>query len=143
MRMRFVLGLALLSAVGCGGSSYRFAPVSGKITLDGKPLAGASVNFQPIAVGSETGPGSAGKTNEKGEYSLTSTTGASGAWVGKHRVFVSVLTASKETTGDERGGPKMTNKVPDKYNGYAGETTLNCEVPPAGTNKADFELRSR
>ena len=139
MRMRFVLGLALLSAVGCGGSSYRFAPVSGKITLDGKPLAGASVNFQPIAVGSETGPGSAGKTNEKGEYTLTSSKGKNGAQVGKHQVSISLLNAQVGDRDERppRGGWPLADKLPAKYN---VNSELSFVVPPGGSDQANFDL---
>ena len=47
MRARLLLGFALVLGPGCG--SGKFAPVSGTVTLNGKPLAGALVIFSPVA----------------------------------------------------------------------------------------------
>jgi hypothetical protein len=139
MRARLLLGFALMLGPGCG--SGKFAPVSGTVTMNGKPLAGATVIFSPIAKeGSiDAGPGSSGKTNEKGEYTLTSDTGRTGAVVGKHRVSVSLMGPSTGT-GDERRRPGTpVNQVPVRYN---GKTELTYEVPAGGTGKADFTLKS-
>jgi hypothetical protein len=139
MRARLLLGFALMLGLGCG--SGKFAPVSGTVTMNGKPLAGATVIFSPIAKeGSiDAGPGSSGKTNEKGEYTLTSDTGRPGAGVGKHRVSVSLMGPSTGT-GDERRRPGTpVNQVPVRYN---GKTELTYEVPAGGTGKADFTLTS-
>src|SRR4051794_10614674 len=91
MRARLALGLVLALALGCRGKG--FVPVSGKVTLNGQPLVGATVGFQPVAPegATEAAPGSAGKTDEKGEYTLTASTGQNGAWVGRHRVIISLL----------------------------------------------------
>ena len=44
LRLRRVLGMCgLMAIVGCGG--LKLVPVSGKVTLNGKPLAGAAVTF--------------------------------------------------------------------------------------------------
>jgi hypothetical protein len=44
----FVVGTALLTALGCGGSNgpERYA-ASGEVTLDGQPLQNASIVFEP------------------------------------------------------------------------------------------------
>jgi hypothetical protein len=137
MRARLALGLALVLALGCGGN--RFVPVSGKVTLNGRPLVGATVSFQPVAPeGSrEAGMGSTGKTDANGEYTLKAATGQDGAWVGKHRVMISLLNP-QVGDGDERrrGGPPLADKVPARYNKDSKEVV---EVPPAGLKK-DFAL---
>src|SRR5687768_7145679 len=64
-----VLGIALVAlfAAGCSGRPKNFASkVTGKVTLGGQPLAGASVIFTPTAEGSP----SAGRTDENGNYTL-------------------------------------------------------------------------
>jgi hypothetical protein len=142
MTKRVVFGAAVLAAAGCG-AGVKIAPVSGTVTLNGKPRANATISFQPIvAEGSMTaGPGSVGKTNEKGEYSLTASSGTSGAWVGKHRVMIT-LVAQQAETGDERpprGGWPQKETIPDRYN---AETKLTYDVPPGGSDKANFELTS-
>src|SRR5262249_10656345 len=137
MPARLVLGLAVIWAVGCGDSN-KFVPVSGKVTLNGSPLAHATVSFQPFAKpGSiEAGEGSTGKTNEKGEFTLTSSTGKSGALVGKHRVSISALDPQigEHDTRPPRGGWPKADKVPSRYN---AKTELTFDVLPGGTNKAD------
>ena len=139
MRARLLLGFALVLGLGCG--SGKFAPVSGTVTMNGKPLAGALVIFSPIAKeGSiDAGPGSSGKTNDKGEYTLTSDTGRTGALVGKHRVSVSLMNPGTGESDDRRRPGQLVNQVPVRYN---GKTELTYEVPAGGTGKADFTLKS-
>jgi hypothetical protein len=146
MRVRLPLGLVLGSAfillAGCG-SGPKYAPVSGRVTLNGKPLANATVSFQPIAhEGSiEAAPGSSGKTNANGEYTLSVSPSQSGAWVGKHRVMVSSLAeqVGESDARPPRGGWPIVDKVPTRYNKDSKET---FEVPSGGTDKADFTLTS-
>ena len=141
MRAGLLLGFALVFGLGCG--SGKFAPVSGTVTMNGKPLAGALVIFSPIAKeGSiDAGPGSSGKTNDKGEYTLTSDTGRTGALVGKHRVSISLMNqGTGESESDDRRRPgQLVNQVPVKYN---GKTELTYKVPAGGTDKADVPLKS-
>jgi hypothetical protein len=141
MRTHMVLGFASVLAIGCG--SNKFAPVSGKVTLNGKPLAHATVMFLPLGEpGSiKAGEGSAGKTNEKGEFSLTSSTGQSGALVGKHQVSISALDpkVGESDTRPPRGGWPRADKVPARYN---SKSELSWDVAPGSTDKADFDLTS-
>jgi len=141
MRARLTLALAAVLAFGCGSGKY--APVSGKITLNGKLLAGASVSFQPIAKeGSiEAGTGSGATTDENGFYSLKVATGEKGAWVGKHRVMISqhAIDDSEDDARPTRGGPRQVDKIPSRYN---AKTELTFDVPSGGTDKADFDLKS-
>ncbi len=137
------LALPALLAAGCGrGSSV--APVSGAITMDGKPLPNAAVFFQPI--GSEKninpGPGSDAMTDANGKYTLKVVgTKQIGAVVGWHRVEISAYIRDKkiDPKSDQRERPPK-NLVPPEYN---DKTTLEIEVPRAGTNKADFNVKSR
>jgi hypothetical protein len=111
--------------------------------MNGQPLANATVNFQPIAPQGkmEVAPGSAGTTDEKGEYHLQGVTGQDGAFVGKHRVLISLLStkAGAAEGPTERGGPALEDKVPERYN---AKTELTFVVPAGGSNKADFDLKS-
>jgi hypothetical protein len=142
MRPRLVCSLFLILAAGCGGTKN--APVSGKVTLNGQPLANAMVTFQPIAKeGSvEAGPGSSGTTDAEGRFSLKMATGASGAVVGKHRVMISQIVNKTDPSDDarpKRGGPPQMEKLPARYNSESQET---FDVPSGGTDKADFALKS-
>jgi hypothetical protein len=141
MRMRLLLGLAVvLAAVGCG--SKKFAPVSGKVTMNGKALAGATVAFQPIAEkgNAEVAPGSTGKTDANGQFTLKNTKGEPGAWVGKHRVLISLHAVDNpEDDSRPRGGPPQKDTIPARYNSESKETFV---VPPGGTKEANFTLTS-
>src|SRR5437870_753812 len=88
MRARLLIGFAVVVATGCGGGT-KFAAVSGRVTLNGQPLANATVSFQPIPGKGviDPGPGSLGKTNDNGDFSLILPTGQLGAVVGRHRVL--------------------------------------------------------
>ena len=139
MRARLLLAFSLVLGLGCG--SGKFAPVSGTVTMNGKPLAGAIVSFMPVVErkGLEAPLGSSGKTNDKGEYTLTSDTGRTGALVGKHRVSVSLMNPGTGASDDRRRPGQLVNQVPVRYN---GKTELTYEVPAGGTDKADFTLKS-
>lgn len=77
--------LALLLVSGCGGGSeVDLAAVTGTVTLDGKPLANAQVEFQPKAEGSP----SAAVTDAAGKYTLLYTSSQAGALVGDHVVVI-------------------------------------------------------
>jgi hypothetical protein len=122
----------------------KYAPVSGKVTLNGQPLANAYVSFQPIAKeGSvEAGPGSSATTDAQGRFTLKLTTGENGAVVGKHRVIISQVVSKNDPADDARptrGGPPQMEKLPARYNSESKET---FDVPSGGTDKADFELKS-
>src|SRR5438045_3919382 len=89
-RRSLVLAAVAVWTAGCG-QSYKTAPVSGRVTLDGKPLANATVQFYPVAApGTDPGPTSLGHTDEDGRYTLSFVDSAAtkGALVGKHKVFI-------------------------------------------------------
>jgi hypothetical protein len=143
MKAHRFLGLVLVSAFGCGHDGPKTVPVSGVVTLNGKPLAGATVTFSPIAKPGEVnaGDGSSGKTNDNGEYTLTTSRGVPGAQVGKHRVGVSALSQQAGSSDERppRGGWPLKDKVPARY---SGDSALTFEVTAGGPNKADFALTS-
>jgi hypothetical protein len=119
------------------------APVSGTVTLDGKPLAHATVVFEPDTDAKNPGPGSSGVTDANGRYTLqVMTTNAPGALVGKHKVSI---TAYEGDVEGESSAPDATKKVirnalvPPEYN---VQTKLRFDVPSKGSSNADFKLVS-
>src|SRR5262245_18021003 len=70
---RYGVCLSVFAAfvAGCGGGP-KLVPVSGRVMLNNQPLAGAYVTFAPVAVkGVEAaGPGSVGKTDADGRFTL-------------------------------------------------------------------------
>jgi len=128
-----LLPLACAVLAGCGS---RIAPVSGRITLNGKALAKASVTFAPVASQGELepGPSSASITDADGRYTLKLIgRNGSGAMIGKHKVMI----ALQEAVNTADDNPVKLQQLPLKYN---GKTTLEFDVPASGTSKADFNL---
>ena len=121
---------------GCGGPDV--APVSGKITLNGQPLAGAHVTFQPVSPGPNVRPevaGSVGRTDAAGQYSLRLVDpDRAGALVGEHRVTISTAAAG-ETDGEAPKG----ERVPKSWR----DGSQRFRVPTGGTSAANFELKSK
>lgn len=136
---RLFAGLALLLVLcpmsGCGGQPYKFAKVSGTVTLDGQPLADARVLFTPTEK-KNPGPSSSATTDASGRYTLAAISGQPGAVVGNHRV--SITTArGKGSSRDDRGTQAVQEILPACYN---ADTRLSFDVPPGGTDTADWKL---
>jgi len=131
--------IALIAALtGCGNADL--GSVSGKVSLDGQPLPGAQVSFMP----SKGGGPSFGETDGEGNYTLTHTSGSSGAVLGSHTVSIVVEEEGEydDSGSDEQGRLRITKdkpgKVPARYN---EQTELTADVK-AGENTFDFSLKS-
>jgi hypothetical protein len=117
-----VVILLLAAIVGCGGSGV--APVSGRVTLDGRPLQHADVMFQPDGAQRP----SVGRTDADGRYELAYKRGEPGAIVGEHTVRIYV-------------SPELVRNPPRIPARYDRESELHREVK-SGENVFDFELES-
>jgi hypothetical protein len=110
--------------------------------LDGKPIAGARVIFEPQRSGKEAfsaGPGSDGITDEDGQYSLLTTAdGARGAVVGQHTVTISTFQAEVDRSRDSSRVIRK-EEIPARY---FQPGALSYEVPLAGTDSANFTLQT-
>jgi hypothetical protein len=128
----------LVCVVGCGGSQV--VPVSGRVTLDDKPVANGTVVFQPISEEPNPGPGSHGKTDAEGKFTLELTTGKkAGALLGLHKVVITAYEGEDEVPSS---GPDMVFRkriLPDPAN---GSDRVTFEVPQGGTTEANFDFRS-
>ncbi len=126
---RLAAVLTCLILAGCG-SDDDLARVKGKVTLNGQPLEGATVEFQPTAEG---GAPSAGETDAKGRYELMFSFDEPGVLPGEHTVSITTAGTYFDDEGKEL---EREERVPAKYN---SESTLKRAVEPGG-NKFDFEL---
>lgn len=122
------------------------APVSGQVTLDGKPAADVRVLFQPIGDGSEKagsktkgpGVGSYATTGADGRFVLRqSDTNALGAVIGKHSVQI----ADKQAESDEDAG--SAKAAPARFPARYSDGALTFEVKAGGTDQANFKLTSK
>lgn len=116
--------LSVLLAAGCtSGGGPALTQVSGTVTLDDKPLAGAIVRFLPQ--GSTEGHGGFAKTDESGKYTISAQKlNKKGLWPGEYKVFLSRLvgldgaplppdakpieTAAKETVPEQYSRAHLT-----------------------------------
>ena len=122
--------VTLFFLVGCGGPDHpEVGRVSGVVTLDGQPLAEATVMFQPTE-----GRASIATTDSAGKYSMTYLDGVPGAKLGAHKVIIRT-----EIPGEDGQPPIAKERLPKKYH---EQTELTAEVKP-GTNTFDFELTSQ
>ncbi len=146
--------LLLLGAVGCTPESRREGPelakVTGSITLDGEPLAGAHIRFSP-----ETkGPAAFGVSDERGRYELRTYEPDDGAVPGKYGISITKEVtqggmefeseAAKDAYVKENGEPparETTNTVPEKYSSKK-TSELTAEITLAKKNRIDLPLVS-
>jgi hypothetical protein len=125
--------LVLVGAPGCSGKRLAFADkVEGTLTLDGRPLANAQVQFVPDE---GSAPVSRAVTNDKGRFALVCDDKARpGAVVGWHRVVV-YPGRPEGARGREENAPEEEMapvRVPSVYLNVAS-TPLKVEVTPSQT----------
>ena len=166
-----VIGLvcmvALVVSVGCSGATGpKTEPVSGAVTLDGQPLAGATVVFSPS--GGE-GKAASGVTDASGNYKLTTTNAGDGAVLGSYQVAITKTEGSsinvdltglsqeeamkksmeayyssdqykKQGSKDAAAAVDVKSAVPAKY-GDAKTSGLTADVK-AGPNTFNFDLKA-
>jgi hypothetical protein len=148
--------LVLAGISGCGGDGNpRTEPVSGTVTLDGDPVAGAIVTFQPEGGGKSA----VGTTDESGRYQLTTFRQGDGVVEGTYNVTVAKWEGGEPpaevaptemrdfsdgdygdayTPPDEAPPPPPRNLLPERYNSprmselsytvTRGENTYNIEL---------------
>ncbi len=94
--------LMICVAAGCGRSGPEVAPVKGHITLDGKPLVAADIEFLPDDKHSP----STGRTDQDGNYELLYKRGIVRAPVGQYTVRISFY----------RNAIANPPNIPERYN---------------------------
>lgn len=119
---RTIVVVLLTLIAGCGQRGPQTAPVRGRVTLDGRPLAGADIQFQPAGAGRP----SRGRTDSDGRYELMFKRGQPGAIVGEHTVRIWV---SREVVPNP---PIIAAK-------FDTQSELRREVK-SGNNEFDFEV---
>jgi hypothetical protein len=125
-RLLLALGCTVLLLVfsGCDKSGPDLAPVSGRVTLDGKPAESTKVMFYPEGAKSP----SLGRTDKEGRYMLRYKRGVEGGTIGWNTVRL-------ETVTEVTHGRQL---VPERF--ITG-SDLRREVK-SGNNTFDFELNA-
>ncbi len=128
IRCLAVTSLVLLVLVGgCTTSSDGLpdlAPVTGKVTMGGKPLSGVSVQFE-----STNGQVASGTTDANGQYELIFSGDAKGAEIGENTVRIT-------TVLDHPTPVDYKDPIPAKYN-VSSDLKVTVKT---GDNTHDFAL---
>jgi hypothetical protein len=125
----------LLVISGCAESGPKLVPVSGKVTIDGKPLTYGYIRFTPTQ-----GRTSDAQLNSDGTFTLRYSGDREGAVLGTHRVEI----AANEVLGPSRvkwHAPKQyasigTSKITQEITGPTKDLTIDLTW---GTQQGPFE----
>jgi hypothetical protein len=133
------LAWALAGFLGCGSPGLRPVPARGTVTIDGAPLKGVQVFFDPIVMpGAPALPRSRAQTDGGGRYVLKCDTGQDGALPVTHRVTVIyAMSSHDQETALKSGSPR----IPPEYSA-AALTPLQVEVK-ADQDTYDLQLKSK
>jgi len=143
----------LLLFAGCGTSAgmtdysaLKLVPVSGRVTLDGKPISSVTVIFE-----SDDGTWSSGNTDEDGRYRMQFNSEVEGVVQGRKIVRVYQRTNSGDSDEDSPSdnGPSEATKESSKRAAdllrvlprYGRRSKLTADVH-AETRELNFELRA-
>src|SRR5262249_7497893 len=123
-------GLALgacLATPGCGDAGPKTYPVSGTVSLDGRPLQEGDIYFSPL----DPNVSADADKIKDGQFAFRTK-------AGKKRVEVR---ASRVIPGKQTpmGGPVRVEFLPPRYN---SQSTLTAEVLANGENRFAFSLES-
>jgi len=126
--------LLLLGAIaGCGTGGK--ARVTGKVTVNGKPVTGGLISFTPVADQKEPGKPASGEVQQDGTYTLGTESKGDGVVAGKHSVRYTPPSIPYPEGREPRPG-----EAPPK-SGFEGlvPKTQQVEVQ-VGTNSVDIDL---
>ncbi|MCG8583430.1 MAG: DUF4198 domain-containing protein [Pirellulales bacterium] len=126
---------ALVAITGCG-SGVDTAPVSGRVTLNGKPLSGAYITCEPISATADAQSiGSYAETDAEGRFTLRLVnTDQPGAMIGPHIVRI---TTARAVHPEREDSPISQELATAQY-----RQGVEFTVPEDGTDAATFAMRS-
>jgi hypothetical protein len=133
-RLFWSAGVAVCAAalIGCDGSGSE--TVSGKLTLDGAPLAEAHIGLVPKDATVKGGP-FVGDTDDQGQFTLGPPGDPTGG-VPAGAYSLSITTAYSGSGSETAVTPP--ERIPAPYT-----TGVDFEVPAGGTTAANFDLSSK
>jgi hypothetical protein len=141
--MRFVLRMCFLgaclafvasAAAGCGGGAAK-AKVSGKVVVQGQPVAGGSLTFSPLGEGNESAAKPAvAEIQSDGTFVVATDRTADGAAIGRHQVLFSAPSSNVQWDGYGEPPPGLTSP-------YLGLVPKEPQVEvKTGQNELTIEL---
>jgi hypothetical protein len=140
MRLQICVVAAIVLVVAGCGPKLEFAEVSGKVTMNKKPVAGVFVQFYPLSDAREQLPSASAKTDGQGNYTLTHDGDKPGALVGLNRVVV--YWPSRDQRGEGRDGkplPPPSPAIPVRYT-VVTKSQLEFDVKAGPPQTFDIHL---
>ena len=136
--------------LGCGNKSSLSGvyPAQGTITLDGQPLAGASITLVPETLGAES-RGASALSDDAGHFQLSTLKANDGAFPGTYKVVVVKKEVENPLTEEEKAkdaqGIKVrdivaVNKLPKKYESTT-TTDLTLTIGASASGNDNLELK--
>lgn len=158
LSLALVACAALFVSTGCGGAPQLdgLENYSGVITLDGEPLADASITLIPTTVGPR---GAGAMSDAKGKFNFQTLQAGDGVAPGEYKVTVTKTHMENEYTEEEQkimnesGGKRHADVFPDRpeptsvsdipeYYGVADMSGLTLSLPEGGAKDLKIELSS-
>jgi hypothetical protein len=118
-------------------------PAAGTVTMDGRPLPEAVIQFYPLDDASKTRTVGANGQVKDGRFSIPR---EDGPVPGKYRVSISHAELKTVTPkGQNKSIPSRSNalgpeQIPARYN---AKSELKAEIKPGGAEDLKFELQSK
>jgi hypothetical protein len=139
-----VLSVVFISGIfGCSGDSgppkAEVFPVSGKVTVGGKALAGCTVVFSTENPAEGAAGGYSGEIGDDGSYTLSDSDGNSGAAPGKYKIiFIQAPEAAKEAMMNGGGQPGSEGPFPKEF--ASPETSTKEVEVTSDENTIDIDV---
>jgi hypothetical protein len=131
----------MILIAGCSGGEP-LVPVSGTVTLGGKPLPGASVSLYPdVSKGNKSKSLPAAKSNAQGQYKVF-TMGRAGAPVGSYKVVVFASESQKaaDPKDSKKSSPALPKSILNPRYNQDSTTPLSVEVKAGASAAYDLKL---
>lgn len=131
--------------LGCGGGTPapKLIPVSGKVLMDDKPLAGVTVIFNPLQ--GTPGTGGYAVTDPDGTYTLLHQTQKPGCEPGQYGVTFTKMTqpdGSPIPMNAKRGEVGMVEQMPKAYTIFDPYQVVEMAKIDGPTTAQNFDLKS-
>lgn len=129
-----VLAAIAIAVTGCGGNLIEGGPVAGQVTLDGKPLTGATVKFMNV----DLGLGVTCHLDDEGMFASDKEVPAA-----TYQVVIGPAPSNHQPGAEGLPEiPKLPPKLPKKYT-EPKTSDISAEVKSGTLNEYQFQLLSK
>ena len=140
-----VVGAGMGLVAGCGNDlpQQKTYPVTGSVTLDGRPLAGATVVFHAVDKSNfKWGELPQGTTDQQGKFKLFTYSSEDGAPVGEYTVAIELAPPSQDEGDDQVKWDRSRPRLPDRYLDPA-KSGFKVRIEPKSNELPAFDVKSK